>query len=523
MMIFAFTGFTMAQTIENFESLKMNIMLGGAEDLSSFEVVPNPDQTGINKSLNCVKFLRDKDGVLWDGFYATLANAVDLTENKYVHVKVWKPRISTVMFKLEGTANTEIEPVEPQTLTNTWEELVFDFSALDGPYSKIVFTPDRVDPTTLTEDAIIYFDEIMINNDPNPGSAPVQIMEDYETIPLNLMLNGANDQSMMTLVANPDPTDLNPSSYVMKFDRDKDGFTYDGFWSALPTAIDVTTNKFVHVKVWKSRISPIKFKIEGGAAGTVEIASKYPQTKTEEWEDIVFDFSAKTGTYPTIGFFPDFADPVNLKDDITMYFDDIILNNDPKPMGPAQQIINVDMSGSGMSSNSQVWLSGALGGIYGSWAQPGTVPANEMFDPDGDGIYSITLQLPDGVIAFKFFWGTGWSNGDNSIADRTYTVNGNADLNFVWSVPGYTENTLVSQIGDASFKVFPNPTEGMITVQSSGMKGLTIRNVLGETLKSYKLQSVTSKEIDLSSYISGVYFISVETSHGTYTSKLMKN
>ncbi len=101
-MMLTFTSFSMAQTVEDFESLKMNLMAGGAEDLSTFTVVPNPDPTGINTSYNVVKFLRDKDGVPWGGFYATLANPVDLTANKYVHLKVWKPRISPVNFKLEG-------------------------------------------------------------------------------------------------------------------------------------------------------------------------------------------------------------------------------------------------------------------------------------------------------------------------------------------------------------------------------------------------------------------------------------
>ncbi len=31
-----------------------------------------------------------------------------------------------------------------------------------------------------------------------------------------------------------------------------------------------------------------------------------------------------------------------------------------------------------------------------------------MFDTDGDKIYSITIQIPDGLVAFKFFLGTGW-------------------------------------------------------------------------------------------------------------------
>ncbi|MGE5448294.1 MAG: hypothetical protein ACM3PR_08015, partial [Bacteroidales bacterium] len=162
-----FGGFSMAQTIENFEYLTMNLMLGDAAlDKSSLEVIANPDSSAVDSSKYVVKFLRDKDGVEWDGFYATLEKPVNLTANKYVHVKVWKPRISKVMFKLEGTENKEIEPMNPQTKTNAWEELVFDFSSLSGEYSKIVFTPDRVPAASNTEDITMYFDELFVNNDP---------------------------------------------------------------------------------------------------------------------------------------------------------------------------------------------------------------------------------------------------------------------------------------------------------------------------------------------------------------------
>jgi hypothetical protein len=47
---------------------------------------------------------------------------------------------------------------------------------------------------------------------------------------------------------------------------------------------------------------------------------------------MVFDFSSKTGTYPTIVFMPDFEDPLTLTENITLYFDDIILNNSSNPL-----------------------------------------------------------------------------------------------------------------------------------------------------------------------------------------------
>ena len=113
----------------------------------------------------------------------------------------------------------------------------------------------------LKEDIILYIDDITVNSDPSVGSAPEIILENYDHIPLNLMLGGAEDLSNMNLVPNPDGKGANLGTYVIKYQRDKDGVPFGGFWSALPTAIDVTDNKFVHVKVWKSRISPIKFKI----------------------------------------------------------------------------------------------------------------------------------------------------------------------------------------------------------------------------------------------------------------------
>lgn len=533
-MVLTFSGISMAQTIEDFESLKMNLMAGDAEDLSTFTVVPNPDATGSNTSGNVVEFLRDKDGIRWEGFYATLATPIDLTSNKYVHVKVWKPRITPVTFKIEWTgASLELESMNPQTLTNQWEELVFDFSELTGEYSKIVFSPDFIyygmvpspaaDSVSLENDITIYFDDFYINNDPTIGSAPVQVIENYESIALNYMLGGAEDLSTMMILPNPDPTGVNLSDYVIKFNRDKDGVPWGGFWSPLPAVIDVTTNKFVHVKVWKPRISPIKFKIEGGDAGTIEIFSKYPQTKINEWEDIVFDFTEKTGTYPIIAFMPDFEDPLTLTEDINIYFDDFILNNDPNPITPKTQVINVDMSESGLIEGQQVFLSGALGGIYGTWDEPGTNANNEMFDTDGDKIYSITLALPDGVIAFKFFMGIGWGSGDPAPGgDRTYTVMGSANLSYKWGVDGLIgipNNPLADKV-----QMYPNPTNTRLQVNTTGeVSRVIISSMLGQIVENIEMTS-NNVTINTSSLSNGLYFVTfVGNTGATYTQKLMKN
>ncbi len=333
--LLAMFGFTQAQVIENFEVIKMNLMTGGTTDLSTMTVVPNPDATGINTSKWVVKFVRDKDGVPWGGFWSALPVPVDVTVNKYVHVKIWKPRVSPVKFKLEGGAagTMEAPSMLPQSTTGVWEDMVFDFTSKTGTYPTIAFMPDFEDPLTLTSDMVMYFDDIMVNNNPAPNSTAATMIEDYEVIGLNVMSGDpVTDSSSMILVPNPDAAGINTSNWVVKYVRDKDGIPWGGFWSALPSVIDLTTNKYMHVKVWKTRISPIKFKVEGGAAGNLETFSMVPQAQTSAWEDIVFDFTSKTGTYPTIAFMPDFEDPLTLTSDIVIYFDDIILNNSSSPL-----------------------------------------------------------------------------------------------------------------------------------------------------------------------------------------------
>jgi len=525
LMMVGFGSMTFAQVIEDFESISMNVFSSGAN--GKMEVVPNPDRTGANTSYNVVRFVRGKDGDAWAGFYTTLAAPINLDANKYVHVKFWKPRISPVVFKVErADGNFEVKSTA-QTLTNAWEEIVFDFNtvAAAGEYVKIVLFPDFPDQVGLTDDIVIYFDEIYINNDPAVGSAPVTMIEDYENIPMNLMTGGAEDLSSFTKVANPDPRGINLSNLVIKFNRDKDGVPWGGFWGNMPTPVDVTTNKYVHVKVWKPRISPVKFKLEGGAAGTLELASMNAQTKVNEWEDMVFDFSGKTGTYPIIAFMPDFADPVGLTEDIVIYFDDILVNNDPNPATPPEQIISVDMRPANVTATDKVYMSGSLGGGYGVWPEPGKNPALEMLDPEGDGIYKIWLHLPDGTIAFKFFKGAGWGTGDPAPGgDRTYTVAGSVALHYVWGTDGFTLGIPTIENTNA-LTMYPNPVgEKLIITSSVPIHQVIITSSVGQVVGYFDMNNALYRTIDTSTMSSGLYFVTTIDKNGQrQVQKLLKN
>ena len=156
---------------------------------------------------------------------------------------------------------------------------------------------------------------------------PTSHIERY--IDLNLMRGGADDNSEFTRVPNPDPDDVNDSEEVVRFYRSQHGVPWGGFFAFMPVPLDLSEKKYIYVDVWKPRISPIRFKVEDGDTPDLEIESMVPQTKTEAWETVVFDFSEKDGEWNIIAFMPDFANPVDLDEDIVIYFANIRLGDEP--------------------------------------------------------------------------------------------------------------------------------------------------------------------------------------------------
>lgn len=531
-MMLGFMGVTMAQTVENFESLKMNLFDAG--NTGSISVVPNPDPSGVNTSAYVAKMVIGITGRKESaGWYATLSTPVDMTANKYMHIKVWKPRLSPTGFKFEknGGDSGDTFPIADVTETGKWVELVYDFSAkplVTGDYVKIVLLPDFEKPYLGTTDVTLYFDDMFVNNDPAVGSAPAKVMENFEIIPLTVMVKDppAVDLSSVALVPNPDQTGVNFSKFALRFVRSNNGLIWSGFFS--PTPIDLTTNKYVHVKVWKNRISTVKFKIEGGTGGALEVESKYPQTKVKAWEDMVFDFSAKTGIQTTIVFMPDFTDPIVITANDTMYIDDIVVNNISTPQQPITQTISVNMNGKPLGATDRLWIAGSFGNAdNGTWNGPGEKPANEMLDPDKDGIYSVNLHLPDGAYEFKFIinaWGAANEDPGPGLGNKTQNISGNMSLTYIWGEAGVVvavkEKPLAGKIN-----MYPNPVRNELTVNSSAdLRSATITSMVGKVVGRYTFNNAGTQSINTEGLKSGMYFVTFIGKDGSkVTQKLVKD
>ena len=73
-----------------------------------------------------------------------------------------------------------------------------------------------------------------------------------------------------------------------------------------------------------------------------------------------------------------------------------------------------------------------------------------------------------------------------------------------------------------SLSVYPNPATDQINVQAKGMNSVTVLDVLGKSVKSIRLQGEDRVTISVEDLSQGVYFITIEASGGSKTTKFLK-
>lgn len=134
--------------------------------------------------------------------------------------------------------------------------------------------------------------------------------------------NGYNPP--LVVVQNPDTNGINTSPNVARFEALQQGQPFVGCESMHGTDIGTFTidqdNYIIRIMVYKTAISDVGIKLvrwDNWSLGEIKIAN----TKTHEWEQLEFDFSAHIGlTYDQIVIFPDFAARPS---DRTIYFDNV--------------------------------------------------------------------------------------------------------------------------------------------------------------------------------------------------------
>jgi hypothetical protein len=150
-----FQSSTLTYTFDNF---------GGANTT----VIDNPQSSG-NTSSKVAALVKSNGSEVWGGSSILLDDPIDFSSQKKIKIKVWSPKADIVVkMKLErkGATNpdaTNIEVDVTTTVTNGWEELTFDFAAINNAnkYQRVVVFFDFGKAGT---GATYYFDDIKQSN-----------------------------------------------------------------------------------------------------------------------------------------------------------------------------------------------------------------------------------------------------------------------------------------------------------------------------------------------------------------------
>jgi len=168
-----------------------------------FEVIDNPNASGINTSSKVGKFVKASDGAPFAGMYSNpnLESPIDWKGVKTVKAKVHMDHIGNFAVKVEGsqTGAPAFELPVANTLINQWEELTFDFSVVpdNGEYRRITLFFDLTIDATGT-DVTSYFDDIVIG-DGKCGS--VSTLSPADAAPMRVSPNPTADYLMVENMA----------------------------------------------------------------------------------------------------------------------------------------------------------------------------------------------------------------------------------------------------------------------------------------------------------------------------------
>ncbi len=294
--------------------------------------IANPQINGINTSSSVGKMVKGAPEV-WAGSFLTLGSAIDFSSNKVFRMKVFSPRVGAkFLLKVENATNGAIsfEKEATCTVANAWEDLVFDYSAINtaNSYQKIVLIFDLGTAGDGSANFTYLFDDIRQTN-----QLPTSLM----TLPITFDDPGTNysviDFGGAISVAAVDPTLA--TNKVKKTTKPNGAETWAGttMGSGFTTPLGLNASKTqMSVRVYSPASGiKVRLKVEDRNDNTKSVETEKTTTVANAWETLVFDFANQaTGTaainyaytYNMASIFFDFGTAGNGK---VFYWDDVML------------------------------------------------------------------------------------------------------------------------------------------------------------------------------------------------------
>ncbi len=299
-------------------------------------VVANPHVGGINTSAKVGKMVKNP-GQVWGGSVIKLGEPINFSANKIFRMKVYSPRVGAkVLLKVENPSDGSIsyEKEVATTVANAWEELGFDYSAINtnNVYQNIVLIFELGTVGDGTNNFTFYFDDIRLTNSMPvpPSAAPISLPVTFDDPAVNYSVTDFGNNQTVDAV---DPT--NASNKVKKTTKPNGAETWAGTTIGTPvgfaTAIPLTaTSSLMSMRVYSPAAGiHVRLKVEDHNNSSRSIETEAITSVANGWETLVFDFSNPVAgtsafnsayTYDKASVFFDFGNAGNGK---VFYWDDV--------------------------------------------------------------------------------------------------------------------------------------------------------------------------------------------------------
>jgi hypothetical protein len=292
-------------------------------------VVNNPQSNGINTSTRVGRMVKSADQV-YGGSLITLGGPIDFSATKVFRMKVFSPRVGAkVLLKVENLTNSALsfEKEVSTTVANTWEDLAFDYSAINtsNAYHKIVLIFDNGTMGDGSANFTFLFDDIRLTNVLPSALLTLPVTFDNPNI-----IYATTDFGGNVTVDATDP--LSATNKVKKTTKPNGAQTWAGstlgqLATALPFSATATQ---MSVRVYSPAAGlPVLLKVEDKANSTRSVETIAVTTVANAWETLVFNFANNSAgtpalnlsyTYNVVSIFFDFNTAGNGK---IFYWDDV--------------------------------------------------------------------------------------------------------------------------------------------------------------------------------------------------------
>ena len=288
-------------------------------------VVTNPQSNGINTSARVGRMIKNP-GQPWGGSFLTLNQPMDFSVNKVFRMKVFSPRVGAkVLLKVENSANAGInfEKEVSTTIANAWEDLVFDYTAINASnvYDRVVLIFDLGTPGDGSANFTFLFDDIRLSN-----IFPV-------AIPLNFEYPVAYDWfdfdgGNVTVINNPQAGGINTSGKVARMIKNP-GQPWGGSFLTLSQPINFAISRTFKMKVFSPRVGArVLLKVENSANAGQNFEREVSTTVAGGWEELTFDYGAinTANVYNRVVIIFELGTPGDGSSNFTFLFDDLRLH-----------------------------------------------------------------------------------------------------------------------------------------------------------------------------------------------------